>query len=124
MLLLKSSAIPFLLKPETVLMIQVVHSVYDKYGKDCTITSMNDGVHSKSSLHYHGGAVDFRIKNILRPGGREDDPLSWDWTMINKIFRECKAALPLPFQLILEKDHIHGEVDWKNFPRQGGMLNG
>lgn len=60
----KTTVKPEGIRPELLLAIIMVHSIYDKYGYDCIITSLNDSVHSQNSKHFSGDGVDFRTKHI------------------------------------------------------------
>jgi hypothetical protein len=45
--------------------LDIAREVWESYGiDDCVVTSLNDSVHSRTSLHYAGCAVDLRIRNI------------------------------------------------------------
>lgn len=78
----------------------IAQTIYDKFGCELIITSLQDSVHSNGSKHYSGNAVDLRIKNIPKP-------------MQVLVFNALKAALPIGFDCILESDHIHIEWDPK-----------
>jgi hypothetical protein len=69
-------------------------------GKEITITSILDGVHSKNSLHYSGNAFDLRI---------------WYYTEKQKkaLVEKLALALGKDFDVIDEGDHIHVEHDKK-----------
>lgn len=92
-------------KPEIVLCINIVASIYNTYGKDCVVTSVKDGKHKDNSLHYDGYAVDFRTKHL------DND---------NKILivRLITEALGEEFDVILESlgldnEHLHVEFQPK-----------
>ena len=79
--------------------------IFNQVSKDLTgieslITCGIEGLHSKSSLHPKGKAVDFRI---------------WFYNEqeISKIHQEAKNRLGKDYDLILEKDHFHLEHDPK-----------
>lgn len=82
--------------------VMVVASVYDVIGKPCVITSVLDGVHGRQSLHYQGGAVDFRTRHLS-----ENEKLVVD--------AECRAALSAEFDVVMEHNHLH--VEWQ--PKRG-----
>lgn len=63
-----------------------------------TITSGNDGKHSKDSLHYKDRAIDIRIFDMKYPNR--------NWLMIRK-------QLGKDYDVILEKTHIHIEYQPK-----------
>ena len=71
------------------------NSVYSKYGQELTITSALDGVHSASSYHYYGYALDLRTR-------------FFDSEILDKVFSELSDYLSdYGFTVILETDHIH-----------------
>jgi hypothetical protein len=65
------------------------------------VTSVNDGSHSYSSLHYSGCAADLRIRNLP------------EHTMPEDVANEIKERLGKDFDVIVEKDHIHMEYQPK-----------
>lgn len=87
-------------------------SVFMRFAKrECIITSANDGLHSKGSIHYklkgasgalrkESGAVDFRTKDLTREVKKQ-------------IFNELKARIEGEFDIVSEKTHIHCEYDPK-----------
>lgn len=75
----------------------VAADVYREYEIECVITSIMDGVHSETSLHYSGNAFDLRIKNIPAAIGA------------STIANEIRTRLNHHYDVILEKDHIHIE---------------
>ena len=86
------------IKSEANLGVQIVASVFAKHGIDCVITSVVDGKHSRASIHYSGGAVDFRIRDIPP-------------TLLSSITLEIKEALGGDFDFILEGNHYH--MEWQ-----------
>lgn len=86
------------LSPQIVLAISIAGSIYVKYGIVCVVTSLEDGKHSKTSLHYHGLAVDLRTRNIPQDS-------------LLPLVNELKIALNENYDVVLEKDHIHIEYD-------------
>ena len=83
------------LRVEMLFAILVADQVYLKYGYEFVITSINDGVHSLTSLHYNGCAIDCRIYD--NPGEME------------AIAEEIKERLGVDYDVILEHNHIHIE---------------
>lgn len=68
-------------------------------GRDAMVTSARDGIHSSNSLHYQGRAIDLRIRDIA------DASLKWR-------YRDRLAeALGEDFDVVMETDHIHVELD-------------
>ncbi len=87
------------LKAETLLAMQVATDVVkEQEGKDCIITSITDGVHTQGSVHKDGEAFDMRSFHLSNPG---------------KVAAALKARLPSLYDVILEPDHIHVEMDPK-----------
>ena len=85
------------IRPETLLGIQVAASIYASHSIDCIVTSITDGVHSATSLHYAGAAFDLRIRHITATG------------LTARIRKEMQDALGTDYDVILESDHIHCE---------------
>jgi hypothetical protein len=69
-------------------------------GKGCTITSVTDSKHGRSSLHYTGQAIDYRTRHLS-----EAEKTS----LLNLI----SGALHEEFDVILESDHLHVEFQPK-----------
>jgi len=93
------------LKPQLLLGLVIVDQVMRKYGQEAFITSINDGRHSKTSLHYDGGAVDIRSKWFNHP------------KVILKLCVEAFGECP-DFDMILEyageeDEHFHLEYQPK-----------
>jgi hypothetical protein len=67
------------------------------------ITSANDLIHMRNSLHYKNRAFDIRIRNILgdNPGA------AGVWA------ERMQIALGKDYDVVLEADHIHAEFDPK-----------
>lgn len=75
--------------------------IYKANGYDMTITSVSDGKHSRTSLHYTGQAVDLRIREIPE-------------SIVSKIHAEIKKALANgDYDVLLESNHIHIEYQPK-----------
>ena len=91
------------LTPGMVLGLQVCTEVYAKHGYDCVVTSGNDGKHSLTSLHYSNNAVDLRT-NELKHGYPE------------LIKKEIKYRLGIDFDVVLEPNHIHLELQPRRRP--------
>lgn len=93
------------LKPQTVLAMVVVENAFRQLGKDCLITSVNDGGHMTGSKHYSGLAFDFRTKSLP------------DLETKQALIANIKLALPdFEYDVILEfpgvyNEHGHCEYD-------------
>ncbi len=88
------------LQPQMVLASDVVATVYEQNGYACVITSGDEGVHAKYSLHYSGNALDYRTKHILESARAA-------------LASEIQEALGTQFNVILESTHLHVEFDPK-----------
>ena len=83
--------------PELLFGLIVADQVYTEIGVDLVVTSLNDGRHSSTSLHYSGAAADLRTRNI--PAGIDPKDVAAD----------IKERLGIDFDVICESDHIHLE---------------
>ena len=68
--------------------------IYAKFHTELVITSGKDGTHGNGSLHYEGKAVDLRT-----------------WNVLDSLVKQLKAHLGPDYDVVLEKDHIHIELD-------------
>jgi hypothetical protein len=82
------------MSPQIGLAIQAAMAIWTADGDTLTITSVNDGRHSHTSLHYSGQAVDLRTRDLSDPQ-RKADLLG--------------EALGVDFDVLFEVDHIHVE---------------
>jgi hypothetical protein len=81
--------------------ISVAERIYAGLGYDLVVTSLRDGQHSASSLHYSGNAVDLRT-NTLNASQRQS------------VYQAIRAELySRGYDVILESDHLHIEYDPK-----------
>lgn len=109
MLILKDSSVKLKdLSPQILLALMAAERVFEKYGYDCIVTSVNDGKHSINSKHYVGYAVDLRSKHIKTLKEKLD------------IFSELKINLTAPsnYDILFEyeglpNEHYHIEYDPK-----------
>jgi hypothetical protein len=88
------------LKPEMVLGLMIIESVFNKHGKEFVITEVTGGKHGRASLHYVGYAVDIRTRNFTS----ED---------IEVLARDVREALGENYDIIIESTHIHVEYQPK-----------
>lgn len=86
------------LRPEILLAIQVAEGVWKSQGSDLVVTSLTEGRHSRTSLHYSGAACDFRIWSIDAEKARD----------------ELAKALGDDYDVVLESSHIHCEFQPKS----------
>lgn len=83
-------------RPELLIGIIVANDVYKSNGQELTITSVTDGKHSSTSLHYTGCAVDLRINDVPQ-------------SKLSIIVAQLKEKLTVDFDVVLESTHIHLE---------------
>ena len=50
------------IRPELLVAIMMVDSIYQKHGQELVITSVVDGIHKKASTHYVGNGFDARTR--------------------------------------------------------------
>lgn len=97
------------LAPQLVLALFMVEQVFNKFGREVTITSVNDSTHSETSLHYAGHAVDIRTHNPINGMPYFEDPL--------QVVQQIKSKLNADFDVLYEESmlrdkpvgHIHLE---------------
>jgi len=82
---------------ELLLGLFVANEVYALHGVNMVVTSLLDGKHSATSLHYAGEAADLRTRNIPQDVDPQD------------IRKEIKDRLGMDYDVILEDNHIHME---------------
>jgi hypothetical protein len=79
----------------------VVDDIYLEIARhEVTLTSAKDGKHSDESLHYRGLACDFRNRDVTQD----------EFILIHA---QVKIKLPAPYQIVIEKTHMHIEYDLK-----------
>jgi len=76
----------------------VAERVYSDMGRECVITSLMDGTHMPTSLHYKGSAVDLRTNYFNNAQKRIAT-------------RRLKEELGGNYDVVLEHHHIHVEYD-------------
>ena len=86
------------IRPEILFGLMAAQNVYGNLGYDLIVTSVVDGKHSPTSLHYSGCAVDLRTRHMA-----VDD--------IKQARDQIAAALPNDFDVVLEPTHIH--LEWQ-----------
>lgn len=84
------------IRPELILAIIVADGVYASLGQELVITSLLDGTHSNTSLHYTGCGVDFRTRFFTQEEAE-------------KARNDISARLTSDYDVILESNHIHLE---------------
>lgn len=95
-MLLKSGVKIQGISTELLFALNVAGRVYESYGHEVTITSLLDGKHSKTSLHYSGNAADLRTRDL-------------GTTSASDVRNSIKERLGIDYDVILETDHIHVE---------------
>lgn len=87
-------------KPEIILAIIVIETIYSKWGKELVITEATGGKHGRASLHYVGLAIDIRTNYFTD----EEKEL---------VARDLREALGENYDVIVEASHIHIEFQPK-----------
>jgi len=83
------------------------YHVYRQMGRDSlTVTSINDGKHSKESLHYKGEAFDIRTRD-------DDSGIQWSDATKDLIAKTLRERLGPDYDVVVERHHIHCEYDPK-----------
>ena len=90
------------LQPQCVLGMMIVKEVYFSRGLDCVITSVTEGVHSRASIHYTGGAFDVRTRHVP-----VDD--------MKDLSKDIKNAIGDDFDVVLhmEPENLHIHVEYQ-----------
>ena len=83
------------IRPEIVLALLIINGLYTSVSETVFVTSVIDGSHMRTSLHYVGAAIDVRL------------PLDNPEEMRDRI----RNALGFDYDVVLEKGHIH--VEWQ-----------
>jgi len=84
------------IRPELILAIMVADGVYTSLGQELVITSLLDGTHSNTSLHYSGCGLDLRTRYF---SGSE----------AKKARDDIAGRLTSDYDVLLESNHIHIE---------------
>lgn len=93
------------LDPVAIFIIIVAREVFEAHGiPQLWITSLTDGRHSSTSLHYKGKAVDLRVHNI---------PQAKRQTIANDLKRRLSPGFDVIYGAPDHLDHIHIEHDEK-----------
>lgn len=85
---------------EIALIIPIVQNIFEFHGSPMVITSVLDGDHSLTSLHYIGHAIDFRTRTLAT-------------TSQKALTQDISDALGPQFDVILESNHLHIEFQPK-----------
>lgn len=88
------------LQPEALLGIVATKEVVEAFGVEFVITSVTDGTHMVTSLHYKGQAFDLRSRDMAKG-------------VPEKVVAALKLALGKDFDILFEGDHIHVEFQPK-----------
>ena len=89
------------ISPEVIVGLLVLDGVFARHGAHVVITSVRDGQHMERSKHYSGDAADVRLVSRFNTTENVD----------MKVLAEARAALSDQFDLVLEDDHYHLELD-------------
>lgn len=80
--------------------------IWAKHGKPHVVTGARDGIHSPSSLHYYGLAVDLRTwEHTGAQWGMEDRK-----RIVSELTFEL-AKISEHYQVVIHPTHIHVEYD-------------
>lgn len=99
---LKDGVITTGIRPEIVVALVAADGVYARNGLELVVTSITDGKHSLTSLHYAGSAADLRTNNI--PAQKRE--------LIAQQIRDALGSSP-DYDVVLEDTHIHVEYQPK-----------
>ena len=101
---LKKGVSLFGVRPEMLVALMIAESVYyEELGQGVTVTSVTDGNHG-SIVHSIGCGVDIRTRF-------DNQVIQWSSITKNRLFRKIVSRLNDEFDVVLEKDHIHIELD-------------
>ena len=89
------------LKATLIVAANICKNAYYEHGYDFTITSTDEGVHKKGSLHYFGLAFDCRTHHLSKMALEN----------ITKTIIHRLNLVDERFQLVVEEDHLHIEYD-------------
>lgn len=91
---LKPGVRVFAMTPQIVLAVLVAEGIWNEDGEDMVITSVSEGRHGHTSLHYIGAAVDLRTRDI---------------SGVNNKTEKLALALGEDYDVVQEDTHIHIE---------------
>lgn len=84
------------IRPELLIALQVADAVFASGQYGCIVTSLRDGKHSATSLHYQGAAADLRTRHV-----EENERQA--------IRDEIAKRLNRHYDVVLEDTHLHIE---------------
>lgn len=101
-MILKTGVNPFGIQPPLLLALIVADKIWNDLGRELFVTSLNDGEHSRTSLHYAGCAADLRTNYF-------------DHNQKTLAANRLKNYLGnnLDYDIVVESDHIHIEYQPK-----------
>ena len=83
-------------RPELLLALVVTDSLFTECGKELVVTSLTEGQHSETSLHYAGAAFDFRIWEFDEAG-------------LEDFVADLRKSLGQDYDVVIEPTHVHVE---------------
>ncbi len=95
-MILKDGVVISGIRTELLFALNVCDGVYSTYGEELVITSLNDGKHSDTSLHYSCSGADLRTRYFTVPETK-------------LVAEDIRSRLGIDFDVVVEKDHIHLE---------------
>lgn len=99
------------IRPEVAARLWTIEQIFKHHapeGYEFVITSGTEGRHSVNSLHYKGLAIDVR-RWWREPGLVETHDLGVD--TLSKIRRDLVQALGRDWDIVIERTHVHIELD-------------
>lgn len=82
-------------QPEMVVAMLLVEPVLDSYNQEMVLTEITGGMHSETSRHYSGFAIDVRTWQL-----QEDDT-------VEDCAAKIREALGCEYKVIVHETHIH-----------------
>ena len=88
------------IQPELAAIFPIIDKAYDAVGKNAVITSLLDGRHSRTSLHYVGYAMDLRTKHLTPKE-------------VQVVYDHIRTALTNEFDVLSESSPPHFHIEFQ-----------
>ena len=88
------------IQPELAAIFPIIDKAYDAVGKNAVITSLLDGRHSRTSLHYVGYAMDLRTKHLTPKE-------------VQVVYDHIRTALTNEFDVLSETSPPHFHIEFQ-----------